>query len=230
MTPIKLKYFISEIIVWLFFGLAALALALPLALRQHQVRLGDFFTRPSKPLLVGRTIDDYSSLPTAGLNYELSLNLSRLAPSSELFGDLNVALHVRPVWNAAAPNYETMIEQAARQYQVSPILVKAVIQAESNFNPQAMSHRGAVGLMQVKPATGHSVGIGNLNDPQANITAGVKYLKKLLILFDDDERLAVAAYNCGPEAMKRWDNQPPYKETIDFVDRVMAYYNYHLNG
>lgn len=230
MTPINFKFYISEIIVWLFFGLVALALALPLAMRQHQVRLGDLVSLPfGTPRTYGST-GDGSPLPQTYLKYEPHLTLSRLGPNPELFDILNVASHVRPVWNAAVPNYEDMIEKAARQYQVSPILVKAVIQAESNFNPQAISHRGAVGLMQVMPATGRSVGIGNLSDPQSNITAGVKYLKELLILFNDDERLAVAAYNCGPEAMRRWDNQPPYKETIDFVDRVMAYYNYHLNG
>lgn len=235
MTPLKLKSLFSEALAWLFFSLAAMVLALPLAMGQHQVGLGEVFSIASSPprplytsLMLGAA-GDYPAPAIVNLNFEPSLALARLSPNQELLDELNGAPRVRPAWNSAA-NYEEMIEQTARQYQVSPILVKAVIQAESSFNAQAVSQRGAVGLMQVMPATGRSVGIHNLRDPQSNITAGVKYLKKLLILFNDDERLAVAAYNCGPEAMRRWDNQPPYKETIDFVDRVMAYYNYHLDG
>jgi len=229
MTPVKLKAFFSETLAWLFFSLMALALALPLAMNQHQVGLSEVLSMASnQPLIAGAT-KGYPSPAIVNLNFEPSLALARLTPDHELLDELNDAPRTRPLWSSAA-NYEDMIEQTALQYQVSPILVKAVIQAESSFNAQAVSQRGAVGLMQVMPATGRSVGVNNLRDPQSNITAGVKYLKKLLILFNDDERLAVAAYNCGPEAMKRWDNQPPYKETIDFVDRVMAYYNYHLDG
>lgn len=230
MTPSQLKSFFSEALAWLFFSLAALVLALPLTMKQHQVGLGEIFSLSSSPPLTGGSAGGYPASAMVNLNFDqTSLSLARLTPNLDLLDELNGAPRSRPAWKSAA-NYEDMIEQTARQYQVSPILVKAVIQAESSFNAQAVSHRGAVGLMQVMPATGRSVGVHNLRDPQSNITAGVKYLKKLLILFNDDERLAVAAYNCGPEAMKRWDNQPPYKETIDFVDRVMAYYNYHLDG
>lgn len=231
MTPHKLKSFFSEALAWLFFSLAALVLALPLALRQHQLGWDDLFTVSAVWPFINYSYDAHSDLLTpVRLNPVPHLALTSLNPSPELLSELNGVPRSRPIWNAAVPNYEAIIEQTARQYQVSPLLVKAVIQAESNFNPRAVSHRGALGLMQVMPATGNSLGVQNLLDPKSNITAGVKYLKKLLILFNDDERLAVAAYNCGPEAMKRWDNQPPYKETIDFVDRVMNYYTYHLDG
>jgi soluble lytic murein transglycosylase-like protein len=124
-----------------------------------------------------------------------------------------------------------MIENTARLHQVSPVLVKAVIQAESNFNPNAVSQNGAVGLMQLMPNTARSMGITDLTDPQDNITAGVKYLRQLLTQFNDDERLAIAAYNCGPEVMKRFGGRlPPFKETRAFVDKVMLYYNFHLEG
>lgn len=230
MTPLKLRSLVSETIAWLFFSLAALALALPLVMKQHQLGWSDFLALAVGWAPPGAAAPDQPAPTIMSFNLNPSLTLTRLSPNPELLDELNEAPRSRPVWNAAVPNYEDIIEQTARRYQVSPILVKAVIQAESNFNPRAVSQRGALGLMQVMPSTGRSVGVQNLMDPQSNITAGVKYLKKLLILFNDDERLAVAAYNCGPEAMKRWDNQPPYKETIDFVDRVMTYYNYHLDG
>lgn len=232
MTPIKPRSLISEIMAWLFFSLAALVLALPLVTSRHQIRLADLSSPLFSVSVASAAVSDPNRppAPAADSMVRSPADLVRLTPNPSLMGHLNQAPGLQPTWKAAGPAYDEMIEQTARQYQVSPILVKAVILAESNFNPRAVSQRGAVGLMQVMPATGHWLGVRNLSDPQANITAGVKYLKKLLILFNDDERLAVAAYNCGPEAMKRWDNQPPYKETIEFVDRVMAYYNHHLDG
>ena len=107
-------------------------------------------------------------------------------------------------------------------------MVKALKQAESNSVPLAVSDRVAVGLMQVMPSTARAIGIKNPMIPEKNIIAGVRYLKNLLVEFDDDERLAVAAYNCGPEAMKRHGNSPPYRETRNFVKKVMSYYNYYL--
>ena len=125
--------------------------------------------------------------------------------------------------------FDKFIKKVAVDHGVSPALVKAVIRAESNFNPHAVSAQGAVGLMQVLPATARRVGVSNPADPQSNITAGVRYLKTLLIMFNQDEALALAAYNSGPARVKRAGGVPPIRETQAFVARVMSYYRSYLN-
>ena len=121
------------------------------------------------------------------------------------------------------------IDEIALEYGVSPALVKAVIRVESNFDPNAVSSMGAVGLMQVLPATARRVGVRNPYDTHSNIRAGVKYLRELLDMFDDDEALALAAYNSGPAQVQKYGNIPPFKETRIFVSQVMHYYRTYLN-
>ncbi|MBW2060090.1 MAG: lytic transglycosylase domain-containing protein [Deltaproteobacteria bacterium] len=120
--------------------------------------------------------------------------------------------------------YDRYIEKVAQRHGVSPALIKAVIKAESRFDPQAISRKGAIGLMQVMPATAKAPSIRNLFDPHYNIQAGVKYLKKLLVMFDGNETLALAAYNSGPRKVKRYGGVPPFRETRVFVKRVLTYY------
>ena len=122
------------------------------------------------------------------------------------------------------------INEIAQEHGVSPALVKAVIRVESNWNPNAVSPMGAVGLMQVLPATARRVGVSNPYDPQSNIRAGVKYLRQLLDMFGDDEALALAAYNSGPAKVQKYGDIPPFKETRVFVSRVMHYYRTYLNS
>ena len=110
--------------------------------------------------------------------------------------------------NARAERYDDFITNIATDNGVSPALVKAVIQAESNFNPSAVSSSGAVGLMQVLPATARRMGVSDPADPHSNITAGVKYLKLLLEMFDNDESLALAAYNSGPARVEQYGGVP----------------------
>jgi soluble lytic murein transglycosylase-like protein len=99
--------------------------------------------------------------------------------------------------------------------------VKAVIQIESAFNPAAVSPKGAMGLMQLMPATAQSFGVGNPFDPQQNVRAGVAYLRQLLDRYDNDETLALAAYNAGPAAVDRHGQTvPPYRETQNYVERI----------
>lgn len=126
--------------------------------------------------------------------------------------------------------YDNIIKREAEQYGVSPALVKAVIKAESNFNPNAVSPAGAVGLMQVLPQTARRMGVQNPSHPASNIKVGVKYLRELLDEFDNNEALAVAAYNSGPYKVKRYNGVPPYKETMAFVRRVMKYYRSYLTA
>jgi soluble lytic murein transglycosylase-like protein len=128
-----------------------------------------------------------------------------------------------PAPKASSPNIPELVEQAARANQVDPLLVHSIIQVESNYNPNAISPKGAQGLMQLMPRTAWEMGAGNSFDPRQNIEAGVRYLKYLQDLYKDD-RLALAAYNAGPAAVQKYKSIPPYPETQDYVNRVGQQY------
>ncbi len=212
---------------WILFAVLAMMVALPLTSSKYQDVSWEGFLFPAGS-------NNISALARpAGLAKATPLKreLSALEPSHDLLKTVSANTRPQPKFNAASAKYDSMIERAARQHQVSPILVKAIIQTESNFNPSAVSHNGAVGLMQLLPSTARSMGVHDPMDPQKNITAGAKYLRMLLTLYNDDETLALAAYNAGPEALKRFNNQvPPFRETRAFVEKVMLYYNSHLEG
>lgn len=125
--------------------------------------------------------------------------------------------------------YGSIIEEASNMYNVEPSLIKAVIKAESAFNPRAVSHKGAQGLMQLMPATADLMRVNDPFDPTDNIYGGTKYLRGLLDRFGHNMELAVAAYNAGPEAVARNNGIPPYQETQTFVRRVIRYYNGYLS-
>jgi len=116
--------------------------------------------------------------------------------------------------------YAHLITAAAEAHGVDPILVQALIQVESNYKPRARSHRGAMGLMQLMPATAREYKVRNAYDPQANINAGVKKLKGLIETWGED--LALAAYNAGEGAVKKFNGIPPYRETQNYVRKILA--------
>lgn len=116
--------------------------------------------------------------------------------------------------------FDAMIDNHARAQGLSPVLVRAVIEAESAFNPRAVSRVGAMGLMQLMPGTAKDLGVVDPFDPAENIRGGTTYLRSLLDRFDDDVRLALAAYNAGPGAVERYDNVPPYRETRNYVAKI----------
>ena len=126
----------------------------------------------------------------------------------------------RPAGTRTSAAYDALIEEHASAHGVRPELVRAVIQAESAFNPNARSVKGAMGLMQLMPATAAEYGVVNAYDPWDNIRAGVAYLKSLLTRYDDREELALAAYNAGPTAVEKYSGVPPYRETMNYVDRI----------
>lgn len=119
----------------------------------------------------------------------------------------------------AGPRLRSLVEQSAKNHDVSPLLVDSVIQVESNYNPYAISPKGAQGLMQLMPATARRFGVTNTFDAEQNIEAGVKYLKLLQDTFKDD-RLAIAAYNAGENAVTKYGGVPPYPETTSYVLKV----------
>jgi Transglycosylase SLT domain len=117
--------------------------------------------------------------------------------------------------------YGEIITAMAQAHGVDPMLVQALIQVESNYRPTARSHKGAMGLMQLMPSTARQYNVRNPYDPKANITAGVKHLKSLIDRYRGVE-LALAAYNAGEAAVKKFNGVPPYRETRDYVTRILA--------
>jgi soluble lytic murein transglycosylase-like protein len=117
--------------------------------------------------------------------------------------------------------YEGLITEHARINDVRPELVRAVVQVESAYNPYAISPKGAQGLMQLMPGTASQLGVRNAFNPEENVRAGVAYLRQLLDKYDNDETLALAAYNAGPKAVDKYGQAvPPYRETKDYVARI----------
>jgi soluble lytic murein transglycosylase-like protein len=117
------------------------------------------------------------------------------------------------------PDVRGLVAEAAKNFDVNPLLVDSVIQVESNYNPFAVSPKGAQGLMQLMPGTAQRFGVTDSFDPKQNIEAGVRYLKFLEDTFQDD-RLAVAAYNAGEKAVAKYKDVPPYRETVSYVAKV----------
>jgi soluble lytic murein transglycosylase len=121
--------------------------------------------------------------------------------------------------------FDDAIRKASERHGVAFPLLKAVIKAESDFNPKAVSKKGAMGLMQIMPQNFKDLDISNPFDPWENIMGGARYLRQMLDRFNGKLSLSLAAYNAGPTAVERYNNQiPPYKETEDYIQRVLNYY------
>ena len=120
--------------------------------------------------------------------------------------------------------YDSIIQKAAKRYEVDPALVKALIMAESSYNPRAVSRKGARGLMQLMPKTARALGVEDSFDPEDNIDAGVRYFKQLLKQFDGDLKLAIAAYNAGSRKVRMYKGVPPFKYTRYYVAKVIEYH------
>jgi hypothetical protein len=130
-----------------------------------------------------------------------------------------------PSSSSDSPNaYVDIIYSACNRHGVDPALVHAIVKVESDFNPYAMSKKGAMGLMQLMPQTAAEMKVGNSFNPNDNIDGGVKYLRYLIDRYEGNLSLALAAYNSGETAVKKWGTIPPYRETQNYVQRILRIY------
>lgn len=122
------------------------------------------------------------------------------------------------------PPFHGYILQASQAYEVEPALIRAIIMVESSYNPRAVSHRGAQGLMQLMPVTAKWLGVEDAFDPELNIDGGVRYIKQLLDRFEGDLVLALAAYNAGSRYVRKYKGVPPFRATRIYIKKVLRYH------
>ena len=174
-------------------------------------------------------IEALTGAPPAAAGFDQALASAATGPTATASGPMAVAASVPTAAAGAtlgggAPSaYDGEIQAAAAKYGLDPALLKGLIRQESNFNPNAGSPAGAQGLTQLMPGTASSLGVTDPHDPQQAIDGGAKYLKQQLDAFGGDVQKALAAYNAGPGAVKRYGGIPPYAETQNYVRKVMAY-------
>lgn len=161
--------------------------------------------------------DDIVHFTDAPTDKRFKVFLRELKKDKELRTKLKYSSSVNPA------EFEQLIRTCSTKYGVNPCLVKAVIHAESGYNPNAVSSKGASGLMQLMPGTAKSLKVADRFNPKDNVEGGVKYLRFLLDTFRGDVSLAVAAYNAGLGKVAKYGGIPPYNETRTYVSRVLSY-------
>lgn len=160
-------------------------------------------------------VKHFTNIPTGSQRYQLALRTHFIGLSPDLTTHRSA--------------YDRIVVDASRAYQVDQALVRAMIHAESAFNPMAISPKGAVGLMQLMPDTANRYGVRDSFDPSDNVHGGVHYLRDLLDMFDNNLTLAIAAYNAGENAVTRYGGVPPYAETTRYVQKVLSLHNRYQN-
>lgn len=159
---------------------------------------------------------------TKQMDNDASRKLSGIAATSSApVTGSGAGLAVQSAAVAGNTAFDDIINRAALKYGIDFNLIKKVISAESSFRPDVVSNAGAQGLMQLMPSTGKSYGVTNPFDPEQNIDAGVHYLSDMLKRFKGDVTLALAAYNAGPGAVKKYNGIPPYEETINYIKKIL---------
>ena len=221
--------------------LVATALALAAALASGRAAGADV-AAPCGTAATARTSTGTIRLPVEP--YQRNLSQYRLANTSQYrladrgqyrrsgalpCGVSGVSVATGPALRAAAASYHALIASTAKATGLQPDLLHAVVTVESAYNPRARSPKGAQGLMQLMPATAARYTVADPYDPEQNLKAGARHLRNLIAEFGNDLQLALAAYNAGEEAVRKYANRiPPYAETRDYVQRVLAHYHHRL--
>jgi len=162
---------------------------------------------------IERIVDDEVVVSTVAVE---DLRPQPLAPFDLSFSDAR-----RPLFGTA---YDSLIERAAKEQNLDASFVSALIRAESNYEPRAISRKGARGLMQLMPATAKRLSVRKPFDPESNVRGGVRYLRELVDRFGDRPELILAAYNAGEQAVEAYGGVPPYRETLAYVSRIMSWW------
>ena len=168
---------------------------------------------------VGSVLTESTLLNSAGAVEVRPIN------GSLAFRDVMAERTDRNSLNCGRADLDAIFSAAGLRYGISPDLLKAVAKVESGFNPKVVSKAGAIGMMQLMPGTARALGVTDPYDPEQNIMGGAKYLRDQLDRFGGDVRLALAAYNAGPGAVTKYGGIPPYKETQNYVPKVLGYCN-----
>jgi soluble lytic murein transglycosylase-like protein len=176
---------------------------------------GFFFLYSEKPVISGEIYCEKIAVSEQTVSEETAV------PDARSF---HLTLEER---SASVNTYDHWIRGASKKYALDPALVKAVIHAESRFDPLAVSPRGAKGLMQIDPVTVEELGITDPFNPKYNIYGGVRYLREMLDAFNGDKHLAIAAYNAGPNQVLRHNGVPPFKDTKKYLYKVLRYQTYY---
>jgi hypothetical protein len=166
-------------------------------------------------------IEHFEAAPDEPPSPALPRSASRLSSAAKPAGfDAGRAFPARP-----KADLSQVVNEISGKYRLDPDLVNSVIKAESEFNPHAISPKGAQGLMQLMPGTASQLGVRNAFDPQANVDGGTKYLRELLEMYNFDLVKALAAYNAGPQRVERFGGVPPYYETRAYVAKIVRDFN-----
>ena len=183
---------------------------------EHRLEVGD-----NTRLFFDGDNASFIDVPTADIE-DFERDLSQPAESTTAPA---AAPKAPPTALQPAPDLNQVVNSASAAYHLDPDLVNSVIHAESGFNSHAVSPKGAQGLMQLMPDTASKLGVANAFDPQSNVGGGSRYLRELLERYNFDLIKALAAYNAGPERVEQYKGVPPYRETHDYVARIVREYN-----
>ncbi len=224
----------------LFCAAAVVLLARPATAAELAILRNGFSIRHEHRLVMGTATrlflaaDDssFTDVPTAEIiGYEKDLSLPLPLPTpADSHASIAIPAQTESVKSPSAKSGPTLplnqvVNSASAVYHLDPDLVNSVIHAESGFNAHAVSPKGARGLMQLMPGTANQLGVNNAFDPEANVTGGSRYLRELLERYNFDLVKALAAYNAGPQRVEQYQGVPPFRETRDYVARIVHDYN-----